>query len=510
MKLYDKLKEENIDLRLLGFEQREINITYYCTPKDAKILGWAGVDGIHYCTIPEFGEMIFAVNPMDFGDCVHPIAGNFEDLLRLLLSCADMEVLEQCYAWDEEQFKAFMMDCPATEEQQTVLERLKKTFNLEPIDDVFDYVKTLQAQFDLSQIPYTDDYYDPDMNAAAPERNEEWEVYFNGSFYKKGGSKERAGEEILINYSFTWGEEIWYVPAVYVCGEGLVIDCCVEISAEREKAFVEKWIPILSGEKQPTQRILEQLNRENPLNVGCHPFVTVNGKLIATECGTATSWIPTECLLDGTQNNRETKCVLTHYGLDETKAWTFLRWSCRWATRKKPKIKSVNLKLEREQTKIMGISFRNPKAGDQIQFIHPVFNSQHKMTILEYEHQELSSEAFSNDEYEYPTYHTTMTFSLEPEISNKNFQIKDCIQSDKPKRRTKRDFEPQTSCDGSAIGIIGGADGSIVFIVSDRKSGTRAAPHVALSALHFQPQPDVEWEMVFCEKLMPDIEVCLL
>lgn len=45
--------------------------------------------------------MVFVVNPMDFGDCVHPIARNFEDLLRLLLSCADMAALEQCYAWDE-------------------------------------------------------------------------------------------------------------------------------------------------------------------------------------------------------------------------------------------------------------------------------------------------------------------------------------------------------------------------------------------------------------------------
>ena len=74
MKTYDRFKELNIDHSAIGLEQRDTQVTYYCTPEDAHIIGWAGVDGIHYCTIPEFGEMIFAISPMNFGDCVHPIA----------------------------------------------------------------------------------------------------------------------------------------------------------------------------------------------------------------------------------------------------------------------------------------------------------------------------------------------------------------------------------------------------------------------------------------------------
>ena len=124
MTTYQKFKKLNIRHSAIGLEQSDTDVTYYCTPRDAAIIGWAGVDGIHYCTIPEFGEMIFAVSPMNFGDCVHPIAHSFEDLLRLLLSCGSMDALEQCYAWDEEQFKAFLIDCPATEEQQSVLDGL--------------------------------------------------------------------------------------------------------------------------------------------------------------------------------------------------------------------------------------------------------------------------------------------------------------------------------------------------------------------------------------------------
>ena len=161
--------ELNIDLSPLGFDLNGEFEYYYCTPKNAHIIASSGVDGIHYCTVPEFGEIIFAVSPMNFGECVHPIARSFAELLRLLLHCVDVAALEQCYAWDEEQYKAFLADCPATKEQQAVLDEIKSKCRLEPITDSFKYVKKLQAEFDLSQISYTEDYYDPDMNAAAPD-----------------------------------------------------------------------------------------------------------------------------------------------------------------------------------------------------------------------------------------------------------------------------------------------------------------------------------------------------
>lgn len=238
MTTYQKFKKLNIRHSAIGLEQSDTDVTYYCTPRDAAIIGWAGVDGIHYCTIPEFGEMIFAVSPMNFGDCVHPIAHSFEDLLRLLLSCGSMDALEQCYAWDEEQFKAFLIDCPATEEQQSVLDVLRTEFRLVPLEDAFAYVKKLQAEFDLSQIPYTEEYYDPDMNAAAPVRAEEWKVTYDGGFWRNEGN---AGIEIPIQKSFCWGEEKWYIPAVYICDKGLVIDYCKQADPVQVKAFIDKW-----------------------------------------------------------------------------------------------------------------------------------------------------------------------------------------------------------------------------------------------------------------------------
>ena len=42
---YSQFKKKNIDLAPLGFDQKGDFGLYYCTPKKAKILAAAGVDG---------------------------------------------------------------------------------------------------------------------------------------------------------------------------------------------------------------------------------------------------------------------------------------------------------------------------------------------------------------------------------------------------------------------------------------------------------------------------------
>lgn len=502
---YSEFLKKNIDLASLGFCQDNSYVPYYCTPKDANILASAGVDGIHYCTIPGFGELIFAVSPMNFGDCVHPIARTFEHLLRLLLSCVDMAALEQCYAWDEEQFKAFLIDCPATEEQQVALDTIRKEFDLEPMEDAFAYVKELQAEFDLSEIPYTEDYYDPEMNAAAPEPQTEWQVFYDGGYWSKN-DKDRAGEEISLNCRFAWGDEVWHVPSIYSCDKGMVIDFCVEIEPEHMKAFMDKWEPTRIEDERLAREMREQLDNENPLVVEFRPHLYLNDMAITPKHGTSISWIPENCLPDDVKNPQEAKQLIDHYNLDKTRAWSFHRWSCPWATQRKPAIMSLRLKLERRPVSIPGIHFKNPAVGDVISFTHPVSGTEHRLTVLEYEQQELSSKAFAHEEYEYPTHHTAMTYLLEPALSNKNFQLRDCLENDEPKCRPRKPYEPQASYDACSIGIIGGADGPTAIIFS-QGAKTKVEQHAALSALHFEPVSDVEWKIVFREKPMEDIEI---
>ena len=86
---YAAFLKQQIDLAPLGVAQRTDAYPYFCTPRGANIFGWAGVDGIHFCFIRGFGEMVFAVSPMNTApDFVHPLARTFADFLRLLYPAA--------------------------------------------------------------------------------------------------------------------------------------------------------------------------------------------------------------------------------------------------------------------------------------------------------------------------------------------------------------------------------------------------------------------------------------
>lgn len=479
------LKSLKIDLSAVGLTLSSDNYPYYCTPKNAKILGWAGVDGIHYCTVPRFGKTVFAVNPSNFGNCVHPIARNDEDLLRLLLAGCDMAALEQCHAWNKEQFLDFLRNYPATEEQQDVLKQIRLKTGLTPMNNAFEYIKSLQAEFDYSKIPFTDDYYDNDMYSVEPKECEQT-VRFNCGFFEKSG-EGRPGKEIKINKSFEWENQVWYVPSVYACTKGLVADLCVKVDSEALKKFSVRL-------KNGCSDIEEE---ENPLCIEFTTHIKVNGKELKESCGYSEYHIPQELVSEELEDSSpKAKRVVVCYGLEENCAWVIWRQSFLWVTAKKPKINSLELKLERAPTRKEGIRLKNPQKGDSFEFVHPFFGTRHTLTVCEYENcvADLASKFYI------PNRFTQMVYTVNPPISAKNFSVVDCRQSDSP--------EPQCSEEMSAIGIIGGADGptTVFFGIPDEKFENRS---VAYSSLTYEPQSKIEWKLVFWEKTSEDIETVL-
>ena len=82
--LYEKYKNLKIDGSWIGLEAGT-QTPYFCTPIGAEIIGWD--NGIHYCFIKSFGDMVFCVNPETCCDYnVYPIARNFCDFLGLILA----------------------------------------------------------------------------------------------------------------------------------------------------------------------------------------------------------------------------------------------------------------------------------------------------------------------------------------------------------------------------------------------------------------------------------------
>ena len=92
----------------------------------------------------------------------------------------------------------------------------------------------------------------------------------------------------------------------------------------------------------------------------------------------------------------------------------------------------------------------------------------------------------------YPEYCRTLSYSITPEINRSLFTIRDCTEGDKPKKEdTQKDS--------------GHKDGPTTIFMA----GKSTAPdrRIAVSSLHFEPVPKVQWRIVFLTKPKDDIKI---
>lgn len=160
---WEKYKNLKIDGQWIGLESGE-GTPYFCTPAGAKIIGWD--NGIHYCFIEGFDDLVFCVNPETCcGRYVYPIARNFYDFLGLILAAGNTNPLQQIISWDKKAFEAFVrrpeeQENKARPEVKRALDTIRKELGIAPIETPFEYVKALQSGFPYGKIPFTDEYYD--------------------------------------------------------------------------------------------------------------------------------------------------------------------------------------------------------------------------------------------------------------------------------------------------------------------------------------------------------------
>ena len=161
--LFKTFQVLDIDKNAIGL-RNENNTPYFCTPVGAEIIGDIGVDGIHFCFIPVVDEnMVFAVSPIPCGPHhVEPIAYDFIDFMRLILSCGDAAPLEQI-AWIGEVDFVNMIQSNAERfmgDQINACQTIQTVFGVEKIIEPYRYVKSIQAHFNYQSIPFPDEYYD--------------------------------------------------------------------------------------------------------------------------------------------------------------------------------------------------------------------------------------------------------------------------------------------------------------------------------------------------------------
>ncbi len=520
MTLYEKFKQLDIGFSLLGLEQGDVHGGYFCTPVGAEVIGWEGVDGIHYCFVKGFGEMVFAVNPSNpAGKNVHPLARSFEDFLRLILACGGAAAAEQAWMWNRGEFDGFLETYPPEGEQRAALDALRDKLALTPMDDPYGYIREVQSSFDCGKIPYSREYYDltPEEPQEPPEKPE-WKVYYDSGFGSHHWGHDRPGKEISLNKTVSWGGRVWHIPAAYVCGKGLVVDLCMEIEPDSLRAFVEKWEG--TPDRRLTQEEQEQMDAENPMTVDYDPKVTVNGRELRGRSGQGSGWVPMSCRPDGeqgehTQQDWENIWLMEHYGLDQEKGWMFWREAFPWATKTKPVVKTISLSLEQGPAAIPGPRFTVSGAGDTVEFTHPVTGEAHTLTVVEYEAQEVDLSGMPDSEgWDYPTHCTAMAYVVEPELPRRALTVRDNGQGDSPRPKPLEELGAMTAIGGAdgpasacSIGIIGGADGPTVILLSSGKSGHSRAAH---SALRFEPPEKIEWKMVFHHQAVEGMTLELL
>lgn len=493
---YADVSRRKLDLSLLGLEKGSKTSSYFCTPRGARVYGWEGTDGVHYCSVKGIEQMVFSVNPMaEQGHYVYPVAENFEDFLRLLMACGHTAAIEQIRFWDQRQFDCFLKENPITPEQRQVIDQLSGKLGLVPMPQPFEYVRKLQTEFDYSRIPFKKDYWEWVPKNESGEQNRDlsgkWKVYYNGNFGNWHRGRFRPGTEVKLGKQVVWGEEIVCIPSAYVCTQGLVIDFLTEVDLEKERAFIKKYGDL--DESSISQEEREKIELENPLELDFRADIVLNGKLLQADRGCGLCWLPRklteECLEGEARTLPDGEEILEHYGMDCSKVYRIDRKFYRWNTKKKPNLRTISITLCPYSRAVPGIHFQVTEPGPQVKFCHPVTGVEHRITIQDYGWQQIE-QGHEDSRWVFPDNCAYLEYRIEPQLRREQLSVLDCQEGDRPylkDKDPKSRFLPEASC-SSAIAVIGGCRG---------KGKSDDGLQYAVSSLYFKPKKEIEWRLSF-------------
>ncbi len=499
---YQKFLHLAIDLASVGMEQRGQPPSYFCTPKGASTIGWAGVDGIHFCFLRGCGNIVFSVSPMNTApDYVHPFAENFTDFLRLLLACGDTAALEQAWMWDETQFASFLSNNPPTQKQRQTLTELAEKMHLRAMEQPFAYLKTLQSTFDYSKIRYTKEYAAL-VESSLTIDSDSWKVYFDGGFFGHTG-RCRPGKEIRLDKKFRWADHDWCIPAVYRCSQGLVLDLCMRAEAEE--------IDCLPQSRDTDKECDLSKEIAHPFSFDFTPCLQINEKNIRFSHGESVQYQP--YLPDGATGAPQAKGIVDHYALNADDRWIIFRYTFRWESKRPPTIKTLSLIMEQQPQQIPGQQFEVHAPKDTVSVIHPVSGECYTLTVQDLRQQVLPKNNFPADHRWFcPTHYTKMCYTLAP-LPTAPIRVVDSEEGDQPLEiMPQNDAALPQSQSSACIGIIGGADGptAILFQSKNQTDMPDSAQYTACSSLHFEPITHaVKWRIFFSVKQFEALSLSL-
>ena len=375
-----------------------------------------------------------------------------------------------------------------------------------------------------------------------------WEVFFSAGFSTMHYPREKAGVPIVIGKEFDWAGSSWYVPTAYICGKGMVVDLCGRASAAELQTFVDKWhlSPDDDDTTEFTDAEVEQMQRENPLDVGVFPELKVNGQSLRYSHGESQVHNPLfpnltegslslleECQVDSDYlemhggwnpwidySIQDMVFVMEHYQLDSTDGWTIWRCAFEWEKRRPKQVKSLEIRMKDDPVRECVLKFSAANPGDVLTFQlsdgeeadEDSSISIHSLTWQELPEENMQLIRESRPELEFPRYFLEMKYTLSENLADKQVFVQDACGGDRPRPNSQvfPDGEEGTGSSGTtAITMIGGSDGpTAVFIAGHAAAAVEKK--TACSSLYFEPDPEITWQVYYYKKDHEDMMVTLV
>lgn len=180
MTLYQQFICSSLDTAGIGLDTGAGSDALICTPLHATIIGWAADQGLHFCFTDGFGETVFAVDPNASDEFrIQPIAQDFRAFLGLILACRGTALLTETGINSKSGFDQAIENTTLSNRQQSILRAIENGYQPTKIEDPWQYIQNLQADFDYAAIPLHPDY---DAHYGCRPGPASWEVTFGSSF----------------------------------------------------------------------------------------------------------------------------------------------------------------------------------------------------------------------------------------------------------------------------------------------------------------------------------------
>jgi len=321
----------------------------------------------------------------------------------------------------------------------------------------------------------------------------EWKVTWDGGFWEQIGE---AGTEIKVGKFFSWEDETWNLPSVYLCNEGLVADYCIAINMERLHAFLEKWNFQDEDSDGFSQRELEMISQEQPMDIRFQSEMACNQKPLESHGGCSICYIPASLQGDEPVEDPTVVQVMKHYGLDPANAWVI--WRCSYGFENEEMesiIKTLDITFKRNMDQVYGESLGDLNEGDKKTIVHPLTGEIYELTVEKATKETLEHSIIAQPNMEFPTHFQALAYSFSPELEDCTFTLQDFQEGDSARMIKQSDDGPVAS----SMAIIGGSHN--VTSINGGKVKT------VCSSMHFDEEFRTEWVPVFRVKNRDDIFV---